>query len=425
MKKLMTLTALGTLLVYSDALASGFNLKEQSAAAMGNAFAGATAGAEDISYSFFNPAGLTRHGGTKVSFGGTWIAPRSKAKRAIAHIPGEPGEEISGYTGDIVHAAVAPNFYASHQINSKWTAGVSLNVPYGMVTKYNDDWAGRFHGTLSKVTTVTLTPMLAYRPYCKLSLGAGLQLQYIKARLRNSTLVKNPATGGIIPGVEDRASLEGDTFDIGYTLGALYEYSDQTRFGIGYRSQVKHKLKGDIKFEGLMLPANQDISARITTPANLTIGAYHDINDKWSVMAEFGRTYWSSFDTLDIYGENNGKMSTTEERWKDTTFYAIGASYQYNDQWKFRVGFAVDQSAVGQEYRTPRIPDSDRLWYSSGIEYKYNDDWTFNLGYTYIRADKGKVKLLGYHDGDNARGSLQADYENDIHILGFGATYNL
>lgn len=141
-------------------------------------------------------------------------------------------------------------------------------------------------------------------------------------------------------------------------------------------------------------------------------------------MAEFGRTYWSSFDTLDIYGENNGKMSTTEERWKDTTFYAIGASYQYNDQWKFRVGFAVDQSAVGQEYRTPRIPDSDRLWYSSGIEYKYNDDWTFNLGYTYIRADKGKVKLLGYHDGDNARGSLQADYENDIHILGFSASYN-
>ena len=61
MKKLLTLTAVGTVLVCSDALASGFNLKEQSAAAQGNAFAGATAGAEDISYSFFNPAGLTRH----------------------------------------------------------------------------------------------------------------------------------------------------------------------------------------------------------------------------------------------------------------------------------------------------------------------------------------------------------------------------
>ena len=66
MKKLLTLTAVGTVLVCSDALASGFNLKEQSAAAQGNAFAGATAGAEDISYSFFNPAGLTRHKGTKM-----------------------------------------------------------------------------------------------------------------------------------------------------------------------------------------------------------------------------------------------------------------------------------------------------------------------------------------------------------------------
>ena len=101
MKKLLTLTAVGTILVCSDAIASGFNLKEQSAAAQGNAFAGATAGAEDISYSYFNPAGLTRHKGTKVSVGGTWIAPRSRAKRAHADtiIPGDdfPGFQDSGY----------------------------------------------------------------------------------------------------------------------------------------------------------------------------------------------------------------------------------------------------------------------------------------------------------------------------------------
>ena len=117
MKKLLTLTAVGTVLVCSDALASGFNLKEQSAAAQGNAFAGATAGAEDISYSFFNPAGLTRHKGTKISVGGTWIAPRSRAKRAHADtvIPGDdfPGFQDSGYTGDIVHSAVAPAMYLS------------------------------------------------------------------------------------------------------------------------------------------------------------------------------------------------------------------------------------------------------------------------------------------------------------------------
>ena len=365
MKKLLTLTAVGTVLVCSDALASGFNLKEQSAAAQGNAFAGATAGAEDISYSFFNPAGLTRHKGTKISVGGTWIAPRSRAKRAHADtvIPGDdfPGFQDSGYTGDIVHSAVAPAMYMSKQLDDRFTLGLSLNVPYGMITKYNDLWAGRFHGTLSKVTTVTLTPMVAYKATDELSLGAGFQMQYIKATLRNGVRVPNPYTGGVLPGVEDKARLEGDTFDIGYQLGALYELTPQTRFGIGYRSQIKHKLKGDIEFDGLMRDlASQDISARLTTPANLTIGAYHDINDKWAVMAEFGRTYWSSFEELRIKGDK-GLDNVTQEKWKDTTFYSIGASYKVDDQWKLRAGFAVDQSAVGQEYRTPRIPDAERF----------------------------------------------------------------
>ena len=67
MKKLLYYTALCAVFASSEAFASGFNLKEQSAAAQGNAFAGATAGAEDITYSYFNPAGLTRHSGTKMA----------------------------------------------------------------------------------------------------------------------------------------------------------------------------------------------------------------------------------------------------------------------------------------------------------------------------------------------------------------------
>lgn len=48
------------------ALASGYALREQSASAIGNAFAGATAGAEDLSYMFFNPAALTRQSGSQL-----------------------------------------------------------------------------------------------------------------------------------------------------------------------------------------------------------------------------------------------------------------------------------------------------------------------------------------------------------------------
>lgn len=79
MKKLLTLTALGTILMAADAMAAGFHLREQSAAAQGNAFAGATAGAENNSYAYFNVAGLTRHKGTQGNAGVTYIAPRAEA----------------------------------------------------------------------------------------------------------------------------------------------------------------------------------------------------------------------------------------------------------------------------------------------------------------------------------------------------------
>ena len=415
MKKLLTFTALGGILLATDASASGFNLKEQSIAAMGNAFAGATAGAEDVTYSYFNPAGLTRHAGVNFAGGATWIAPRSKAKGAKGQTP--VGEDYSGYTDNIVHPAAAPNMTISAQLNDNWYAAFAINSPFGMITTYDEDWAGRFHGTKSDVKTLTATPMLAYKANDKLSLGAGFQMQYVRAKLKNSAAL--PVAPGVY--MEDRTKLEGDAFDIGYSVGALYEFTDSTRVGIGYRSQIKHKLKGEIDFASYN-PMDQDIGARLTTPANLTIGAYHDLNNQWSVMAEFGRTYWSSFEELRIRGEN-GLDSVTEEKWKDTTFYAVGASYKYNDKWKFRAGFAVDQSAVGEGYRTPRIPDADRLWYSGGIEYTWNEQTKFNLGYTYIRAEKSKVKLDGSHTGDNARGPLCAKYENDIHMLGLGMSY--
>lgn len=416
MKKLLTMTALGVVLACSDANASGFFLKEQSAAAQGNAFAGATAGAEDISYSFYNPAGLTRHKGTKVSFGGTWISPRSTAKDANSRYPSlhDSGKGHSGYVDNIVHAAMAPQFYLSHQLNDKVTAGLSLNAPYGMITKYDDQWAGRFHGTVSKVTAVTLTPMVAYKATDKLSIGGGIQMQYIKAILRNG---QNAVVA------EDRANLNGDTFDVGYQLGALYELSDATRFGVGYRSQIRHKLKGDVKFDGPLSMLNQDISARLTTPASFTVGAYHDLTNRLSVMAEYSRVFWSSFKNLHIIGEN-GLDSLTEENWRDTNFYALGASYQMDDQWKLRLGIAYDQSAVGNEYRTPRIPDSNRFWYSAGLEYKYNEKMTFNIGYTYIHASKAKVNLRGDHGGDGYRGALTADYSNRVNIVAASVSYN-
>lgn len=412
MKKIhtLTLTALGTILLAANAQAAGFHLREQSAAAQGNAFAGATAGAENASYAYFNVAGLTRQKGTQINVGGTYISPRAEASNVLFP-PNEQGVRPRDHdVNNIVHAAIAPNMTVSHQVNEKAYLGVALNVPYGMITKYDQDYAGSDHGVTSKVISATVTPMAAYKVTDKLSLGAGLQLQYFKARLTNT--IGGPHS--------PMAAVHGDAFDIGYQFGAMYEFNDKTRVGVGYRSEVKHKIKGKID-SGMPLPMlNQDIHARLTTPDMLSFGAYHQINDKWAVMAEYQRVFWSSFQDLNIYGDEYPFESKTKEKWRDTNFFALGASYQIDNQWKLRMGTAYDQSAVRVEHRTPRIPDSDRIWLSGGLNYQYNEYLTFDATYTYIKAHKAHVdtSLTG-----NEGSHVTAEYSNSIQLFGFSLNY--
>src|SRR5689334_12725572 len=70
------------LLAAGRAEAAGFAVREQSSAAQGNAFAGATSGAESLSYMFFNPATLGRLDGYQVEGQVSYLSPHSKVKDA-------------------------------------------------------------------------------------------------------------------------------------------------------------------------------------------------------------------------------------------------------------------------------------------------------------------------------------------------------
>ena len=427
MKKLITLTALGTILAAAQADASGFLLREQSVAGMGNAFAGATAGAEDASYAFYNPASITRNP-DQVSFNATAIVGHVKGTSALGMSP-SPFDTPYAYNKKMNHPVdkiILPSVAATKSIDENNTLGISLSAPFGLVTEYSPMWAGANHGTLSKLSTYDLSAMYAHHMNNGLSLGGGLVVQYVDATLKNGV-------GHGVPEIYQmttNAKLTGDATDIGYVIGALYEYSDDTRLGFSYRSKVNQKLKGHISFAGTSptLAAsgllNQSITAKLTTPALLTFGIYHDLNDKWSIMAEAQKTYWSSFDDLTIKGKRKvAPLSVTNEDWKDAWFYSIGASYKIDEQWKLRFGFAFDQTPVSDSTRTPRIPDSDRYWYSTGVEYKYNDQLTLNAGYTFIHAMSNHVSLSGTGN-DASRGGLYAKYKGNIHLFGLGAVYN-
>ena len=173
---------------------------------------------------------------------------------------------------------------------------------------------------------------------------------------------------------------------------------------------------------------NQRIKVDLDTPAMLSFGAYHDINDRWAIMAEYQRVFWSSFQDLTFKSRSgNNKpgynyIATVKENWRDTNFYSIGTSIKLDEQWKLRLGFAYDQSAVRYQHRTPRIPDTDRFWTTVGLGYQYNEHLSFNMAYTYINARKASLDtgLTGNDDGRH----VHAEYHNSIQAFAFGLSYN-
>ena len=75
-KRIIASSAL-TILIATNVNAAGFALIENGASGLGNAYAGASAVAEDASTTYFNPAGLSKLEGQQFLFAGHFISTKS------------------------------------------------------------------------------------------------------------------------------------------------------------------------------------------------------------------------------------------------------------------------------------------------------------------------------------------------------------
>jgi long-chain fatty acid transport protein len=428
------------------ARASGYALREQSASAIGNAFAGATAGADDLSYMFFNPAGITRLSGSQIIGGANLIMPQLKFHDGEASTA--TGATIGGNSGgsDAGEDALVPVFYGlwdvqeSLDLEENIKVGVGVNVPFGVETDYQDGWIGRYYGLHSKVQTVNVNPVVAWEVTKGVSLAAGLQVQYVKARLTNAidfgTIGAARGIPGSDPGQQDgRGKASGDDIGYGFNVGALFEPWAGTRVGASYRSAIHHTLDGDGNFDlgGSTVAktlastgAFQDtgIKANVTTPETVSFGVYHDITPEWAVMSEAAWTRWSRFHDLTIKFDNPAQPnSVTNEDWRDTWFLALGATWRPNETWTLRGGAAWDQDPTRNQTRTPRIPTDNRYWLSFGAGWTPLANVTVDLGYTHVFFDNASIKLSA-DDSDNApRGNLSGNFEDSVDIIALQARW--
>lgn len=232
--------------------ASAFFIREQSAAALGNAFAGATAGADDITYMFFNGAALARQEGSQVASVGTYMLSGVRFGDGRATTAG--GHAIEGGGGGRNGAGrnVVPALYALWDLSDRFAVGevdvgIAVNAPFGFETEYKEGWIGRYYALQSRIKSLALNPVVSFEPRPGFAFAVGAQAQYIDAKLTNAidfgTLGTFNHVAGAAPAAQDGFSkLTGASWGFGYTAGLLLEPWRGTRIGAAYRSKISHEI---------------------------------------------------------------------------------------------------------------------------------------------------------------------------------------
>ncbi|HEY5758165.1 MAG TPA: outer membrane protein transport protein [Steroidobacter sp.] len=448
----------GVLLCFasSGAFASGFALLEQSSSRLGTAFAGTAAAADDASTIFYNPAGLSKLTETQflVVASGVLIKSEFNNENSQAAL----GQSLGGEGGDAGDWNAVPAAYFALPINDQFAFGFGINAPFGLKLEYENGWMGRFQSLNNEIQTYNFNPSLSWRVSKQLSFGIGADYQRIQAELTNAvnytavvaqglqTLVaagQVPAVAvpGLIAanaGLQGHTAVRGDDSAWGFNAGVLFEFSDDTRVGLAYRSTVDYTLEGGVRFQaptstnaigqGIIAAVSAPGATLATGPATVdlklpdiaTASFYHRMG-KVELMADIAWTGWSSIQELRIVRDTGTVLSVTPEHWEDTWRYAIGATYQLNDQWKLRGGLAFDETNVPDSTRTARLPDSERTWVAIGAQWNPGDAWVVDVGYAHLFADDAS---LNQNDGNAlARGFLIGQQESAINIVSAQISY--
>lgn len=329
---------------------------------------------DDPSLLGYNPAGITRLKGSWVGGGLSYINPRGRVDFHGAMAGGETwsNTEAPGYV---------PNLYYVTQQNDRLWWGIGVFSRFGNSTEYAPTWPGRYNSYLAKITGLTVQPTVAYKITDKLSVAAGVDINYIKLDLKKK-IAYSKLFGVSGPDVD--FELTGDNIALGWLLGFNYDINDSTSFAAVYRSKITQNMDADANLSLSFL--NTGAHGTVTLPDSITLGLGHKLDDKTRIELGAVYTKWSTYDKLEITFDKNLPTSTDVKNWKDVWRYHIGVEHKLNDTWSIMGGYAYDNSPMPDETMDFQVPTGDRQTISIGLKKRSgNSELAFAWGYMWIK----------------------------------------
>ena len=428
-KKLIPVAVAAAMSAFSASVhTAGFQLPENNASGMGNAFAGQAAAAENASTVFWNPAGMTRLPGRQVSFALDALKPSAKFEdnglsRSPLGLPLGPGGTNGGDAGDW---AYLPAGYVSWQINPQWWAGLAVTVPFGLQVNHDPAFIGRFQSKRDQVKTIDINPNIAFKLSDAVSLGGGISYQKLKVQLDRSTLLPG--------GVEGMSQTRVDDDKWGFNLGAMFTIGAGTRIGITYRSNMDYDTTGTVLVGGLPPPNGTTVAgaaAPIKLPDTVSWAIAHPLNGQWELLGDITWTNWSTIKTVplstttaSLLGAPGTVLDPFNFQFRDSYRVGVGANWKYRDDLMLKFGVSWDRSPVTDLFRTTFLPDNNRIGLGIGAKFQVSKQTTIDVGYMHLfveSADINQQKGVGVAP---FQGNVRGKYDDKLDALAAQFTYS-
>lgn len=427
-------------LAMGDAQASGFQIRENSTANLGRAFAGTATSLNDASAVTNNPAAMSTFEQTTVRNDLSVIDLTADFEGGGTTAVGTPINGGDG--GDPGDPAAVPALAAVLPMSGAFdnvTFGASVTAPFGLKTEYDRDWVGRYNAVESDVRVIDLTLAASLAITDRFSIGAGLIVERAEVTLSNAIDYGTALCAGsgnlancfnaaypFRPQANDGfLEVSGDDTSLGWLVGAHFRPTDRLTIGLSHRGEIDHDLEGDADFTApaavtaVLGPAVADtgITAPLTLPSVTTVGVRYDFTDAFRMMLDYQQTGWSSIDAVRIFRTSGAALGNETFDWKDTELWALGAEFDLSETFTLRGGVALDESPTSDLHRTPRLPDDDRTILSVGLGWKFSDHVTIDAAFMRIEIDNPTINNIRSSSGSRLTGKFDG-YANVFGISG-------
>ncbi|OGQ73368.1 MAG: hypothetical protein A3G40_08015 [Deltaproteobacteria bacterium RIFCSPLOWO2_12_FULL_57_22] len=383
-----------------DALAGGFAIPHQTARGLGLSNA-MTAGVNDPSAVYYNPAALSEVDGNRLLINGSYINVVSSVENG--------GRKAVNKHDDNFIATLFANY---HIPGTDLTVGIGSYVPFGLATSYDREFT-RFAAERTELRTLYVTPAISWHSSKYFSVGAGFSFVHSSGLFSRGLcfdallLDSGCATlGGLFEG---RMRLTDTANAYTYNLGFLFKPTENVKLGASYRARADLRFDtADVKLGGAFSSSFTRAKVRpVPLPPVTNVGLFWQINPSWGAEFVYEYTRWSEFKRFNAsfspaptfvpLGVPVAGFSLPED-WKNTSTLRLGSFYKLNKNLELRGGITVEETPIPSRTLNPAIPGADLLTLNAGIGYEL-DRLTIDLSYMAVfyktrRVTNGELEGL-------------------------------